>query len=428
MSPLLIALALVQAASPQAKSLLDQKGMTYTGRNGYEEYLMAADVINGGGFGTYFNMCSAYSHRAWEVPEPDTAGGSTKTAAPAGQPSELFQRLLKMTPLEVKRETVAKFGKALELIAAGNRKTVTINNEGWDTMSTFPELAKFKDLVKLASIKADVCVADGDTGSAVSVWRDALEFGDRIGRGGTMIHSLVAIATRSIVLASVEKHMGALSVRDWPRLESQAKDLLKREPLLVPGIQGERSVWGNHSVMEIASAYLASDELEDSDRKDLEAMQKMRGSEAEAFLAEVKRISDARCASVLSLLKQAEAFWVNQPKEDCATLASRMATMLAPVFAQPLSAEAKSRTQLRLLRLHCLIEKYRHEWGELPETLEGFPADALRDPAANDVFQYAKRPGGYELASKGWKDVGRIHLRYVWPRSTGGPEGGPPPQ
>lgn len=427
MSPALIVLAVLSA--PQSKTLLEEKGMTYTGRNGYEDYLVGAEMLRDPDYSTYFTYCSAYSHRVYEEELPaDTQGGLAKGIGPTSPKTPLAVRLFKMTPLAVKREMISKYGKALEWMEAGNRKSIEIAIPELNPSSLFPELSQFKKMAQLAGIKADVLIADGNSGSATSAWRDCLDFADRIGRGGTMIHTLVAIADRSIVLASINTHLQSLALQDYVRLEDQAKQVVKQEPLLLSAMKGER-MHVNHLELNDIVPELQGSDLDNSEKKDWVAVRRMEGQTAKSFLREVRGVILARHEATEILLKQPESQWVGERRESDATLAERIASLATATFSQALSAEAKSRTQLRLLLLHCLIERYRHEWGELPTSLESFPAAVIRDPATNDVFQYAKRAGGYELASKGWGEVGRIHMRYVRPQSLGGgPESSPPPK
>ena len=105
-----------------------------------------------------------------------------------------------------------------------------------------------------------------------------------------------------------------------------------------------------------------------------------------------------------------------------------VAEALTPVDRHAIIAGLRSRTQLRLLRLHAKVIEYRWEHEQLPESLKAAVSDGTEiDPLSGEAFVF-ERPGvaSYRIYGKGMPGVGEIELRYRAPVRE--PEGTPPPR
>lgn len=71
----------------------------------------------------------------------------------------------------------------------------------------------------------------------------------------------------------------------------------------------------------------------------------------------------------------------------------------------------RTRTQLRLLKLHAEIQKFRWQHGRLPAQLGEVTSDPGEvDPLTGEAFSYQQQPHGYKLVSKGTRQTGEIDL------------------
>ena len=90
------------------------------------------------------------------------------------------------------------------------------------------------------------------------------------------------------------------------------------------------------------------------------------------------------------------------------------------------TALAKARLQLRLLRVHAQIIRYRWNTGALPANLDQCcSTDSRIDPFTREPLHFEPIEGGYRLYSLGVPDVGKVELKY---KSNGaGAKGAEPP-
>jgi hypothetical protein len=96
-----------------------------------------------------------------------------------------------------------------------------------------------------------------------------------------------------------------------------------------------------------------------------------------------------------------------------------------PVFSQVFQTALRSNTQLRLLRVHALIQSFRWNTGRLPVSLDELSEkQACLDPLVDAPFTYSVDGTDYVLFSKGVTGVGRIDLVYVRSKALdNGPDG-----
>lgn len=158
----------------------------------------------------------------------------------------------KLSPLEVRREAVQRFGRALDLVALGNAKPVFEPRTELNLTTSFPELAGFKQITKFAVLASSVYAADGRTDLATKTLLDQLTFGDNFGRG-VMISNLVGIAVSAIAIRAFEDLFPRMSLRDMDAVSVTVAGLLARRPSAIDTMAAE-AVFTSAAVREIASA------------------------------------------------------------------------------------------------------------------------------------------------------------------------------
>lgn len=381
------ALSLQETARP--RSVAQQIGLVRTGKNGYEEYVLAVDRLQ-------FH--------------------------PQAQALAEFKEAKAGTSLGRARKVSQAFADVLALVDQGNKKPVFDPRAKLDESSTFPEYTGFREIARVIGADAYAKLADGNSVAATDAVIRGFEFTDKVGRG-VLIANLVTFASRAIVMASLDGYTLQFSQRDAKRLAAYLDELLAREPMLASGIRAE-GMWGSNYLRRLAQPGTPADEL-----GLLNALYEEPDEWAKPFISKFNALTEPQkrdayrqaaadledtVRGVLKVILGPESDWGNAALEpEPNDVPSFIAVSLMPVFAQAISAEQKTRAQIRLLRLHLLITSFRWEHRRLPESLSQLQApEAVRDPLGGE-FQYEVRgESSYRLYSKGTKAIGEIDLLY----------------
>ena len=401
MTALLIAVTLAF----QNQGLLRRVVPEPKGRNGYEEYLMAGEILEA-------PFASVYAD--WTPGTASAAGDSPETSA-------LLRRLDTLPPLEVRREELSRFGKALDLVARGNAKGAFDPRVEIGPDSLFPEYSSFRRVTKLAVRAASVYAADGRTDRAVRLLLDELTFSDNIARG-TLIANLVGGAMQGIVFAAMDDLLPRLSRANAVAIERWVEGLLARPPAV-------RTVLSAEDRMTLASLRLVFENpkeagglfsgeevsMSSEERRMADEFAGMSKPVLEAVFRRLVSRLDARNRAVDRVLAGPERDWVAgvsaiaDTDADAKPLTVEDALMeaLAPSYMGFAAVAVRNRTQLRLLGLHAALLRYRWDTGRFPEKIEAI------DPLTGGPYLYERLPDGrMRLASKGVPQTGEIELRY----------------
>lgn len=135
-------LALVSVAhaqvNPPNQTLLQELQLPFTGKNGYEEYLMAADTTRTPAMRSFFR---------WRTYIEGGLLGNEPGAAPTTpRPADLRDPLSLLT---LRQASVTRIAPALDLIRRGNQKAVFSPHPEMKGELLFPELAEFRNLARL---------------------------------------------------------------------------------------------------------------------------------------------------------------------------------------------------------------------------------------------------------------------------------------
>ncbi|MBI5708193.1 MAG: hypothetical protein HZC36_14520 [Armatimonadetes bacterium] len=418
-----------------AESLFQKVFPKPTGRNGYEEFLRAADLAQT----NLFRMFAEYYARLeQEASGADLQGDDGKVLPrppipPNVRPDD--------TLLEVGRKWSAAFSAIPELIHVGCQKSPHDPRTDFNALTVFPELWQFRSIARFLRVVMYVHTSDGAPAKATTVLSDGLRFGDSIS-GPTVIHTLVGFAVQGIMLAQASETLSVLSERDCRTLVSVVEELLARPNAAARSVAGERRFLTN----------TLTETFKPGQAKPLQGLlgdeeiplfaQNLSSSQMLELKVKLTGRIERTYSAVAAALSKPESEWfkgedleqaLSDPPDvlaDVKTLddfADYLEGMLTPMFSQLQVTAARYRTQLRLLGLHSKIFAFRWHWKRLPVRLaEAVPQDQLVDPFSGQEFQYSTSASGFRLFSRGFKNTGEIELKYTRPASAGRDPADPP--
>ncbi|MBX7133973.1 MAG: hypothetical protein K1X67_14970 [Fimbriimonadaceae bacterium] len=436
MSVSLLVCAMAWLASPfvaQPESLLKKYIPRPTGANAYEEYLAAADLVRVPGLSTYEAFISLR--------------GRFSPTGMARNRGEEFPKLppglhVESTTLDARREILRRYGRVVDLIHVGNSKPAIPFRPTFDFDSPLDEVAPYRSIGRVLDSAAHVAFVDGNSNRATEVLLDSVFFSRAIG-GDTLIHYLVGTANCVVALARFEQNLTRLSERDTDRIIDAVEDSLKRTDPLIMAMEGEKKglMASAKQLTDPATYDLERDFGSELERRQHESflafVKTMSPAEREVAQGKIIERGSAAADRVIKVLKGPESQWCSIEDSPEAAAVVEVKTLdqfiasasehLQPVHKQVIFASVRMRTQLRLLRLHAKILRFKMEFERLPDNLaECCAAADLDDPLSGKPFQYeVKDPSQYRLYSMGVPGIGEIELRY---RRQSEPDPNLPPQ
>ncbi|HSI73507.1 MAG TPA: hypothetical protein VK934_10045, partial [Fimbriimonas sp.] len=243
----------------------------------------------------------------------------------------------------------------------------------------------------------------------------------------TLIANLVGVACQGIVLSSFSDNLDRFSEQDWRLLAQRVPEFLEPNPL-IEIVDGEAN-----------GALAALDMIINSKERAKEMGQILSDTSNDAFMTKLAEATPAQLQTLRrglvrnleewgkaakARLQQSEAHWSMPALPAPVTDEEKLFEIIMPSWDQVLATNARMRTQLRLLRLHALIQIYRWHWNALPDKLEQATTE-IADPFTGESFVYERQDSGYKLFSRGNALTGEIQLRYRR-AVTAGPQDEPP--
>ncbi len=406
-------IAAVAFGNPQDDGALFQKLFpSPSGKNGYEEYVMAVDYADRNLWNTY-DQWLAYLSRKEQ--EKKMQSDDDVPPVPPGVSPE-------MTDLDVRKIMDEKFSNAIHWISEGNRKGVTSPRREISVDTTFPEYAGFRLLARVDANKAHVEFADGRTSSAVKDLLEGLKFSQNF-FGTSRLSSLVSIGSQTIVFSEFENHLSQLSNGDAMDIDRSCKAMLSQPLALKDLLRMEYQAWINDldTIFEKPEILF----VDDKDKSFVNQIAHISPSERENIKPLIVSGLDARMGEEMRRFDGPETGWMlrDQSPDPVASKSDLSISNLALIVVNALqgkaiktqyaNAVAKGRIQLRLLRLHAQVIEYKWQHNKLPTKLEDFAKDhAGFDPIANEPFHYELKDGSYRIYSMGIPGLGRMELRY----------------
>ncbi len=372
--------AALGATTPQQQ--LDQNAPIFqrlfqnpTNNNGYEEFVLAADLIK-------------------NIDEID----------------------LLMQPgasLDFKRHVLAipACEKALNLVRNGLAKQVRSPHTSIDQNTVFPELSLFRKIARLLATEQYVDFADGRGDAAVESLRTGLTFGYRI-QYDTFIAGLVGIAVSSITTREFASHFDQLSIYQCDDVVAFARQLLAADTPAVALIEKEKSTSilmldkcrnQPQALLDLFAGSISS--FSPNDTASFDSL-KSRLSTQPASLNLI--IADAQ--SKVSALYDLAAASVKLPLSQRAPLTmdgsnTPVAAVVRLVTADPqkiLDKYTIDQVRVRLLAVHALIRRFQWDHGTLPGSLTELHAeDIIIDPFTGNTITYKRDGDRYTLSSAG---------------------------
>ena len=198
------------AANEKPKSVFQQLFPHPTGNNGYEDLILAGDLIRGNAAlngAMQFNTSLGLKRKALEDPDVKRALTLVHTA---------FVKPF-VSPRDPAKMTFA---------------------------SLFPDFAELRNLARLFSIVEYVALADGKTGEALDAMDDCLRMA-RLIPADSIISALVFVAVDAIAVNNIAVHKAQLSYRNSERLEALCEKWLRDTDSFASAFAAERNMLQN---------------------------------------------------------------------------------------------------------------------------------------------------------------------------------------
>jgi hypothetical protein len=410
-------------------SILSKLVPTPTGRNGYEEYLRAVDIVGTGGWSVYENWIN-YKQKSAGRKSPAFDDDENLPELPPGVSREMPELLIRKVADE-------RLGVAYDIVREGNEKKVYDPRLEYRYDTLVPELSRFRSLAKLGTNRAYLDFADGKTKQAVADLLEGLKFSSKI-HGISRICAIVANAVQTIDLGAFEEHLGQLSMGDCEQIEKACTAFIVAPPdvSLIFRYEREMARSSLDDVFEKSDAVLPSE-----DQRNFGAAFKGLGAgDRQQLRSMVEPALDQRWTEEEQRLNGPESRWLMQDNSEdrVAATSDTSVSNLALLFVEdvlPKSMQrqfarslSRSRIQLRLLRLHAKVLEYHWLYNRWPTNIEEFanPNTAF-DPFEGAAFHYERQVTGYRLYSLGVPGMGPIELKYKAVATSAPVAGSPPP-
>jgi hypothetical protein len=371
----LLALSLVLA--PQGRSLYDQVVTIPNANNGYEEYLRAADILNDKLARLYYGWRPGQS-------KPDSPG------------QEIATSLAGKNYLFVQGAMVERYGRALDLVRAGNAKAAWDPRKAEAIYLGFPQLDGFRGIVQLLCAEAYVRFAKGDSAGGTDDLLAGSTFDRAIGNDD-VVQYLVGYGFDQIIFGSLSKSLPCMSELDAQRLIAYVSERKEDEfmRLIRNDMKRELDRIGK-AIHDPEKEYLVGSDY--APRPSLRAfLGKLTPAQKAAAVSRVKAEVAVAGDLLLQRLQGPESQWfVKRPAQDIEPdprieSEDDLVRFLTREF-KPLDFSGtvlRWRTELRLLRLHGRVIAFRWRHDRLPRNLaEATGKDETADPVNGEEFVF----------------------------------------
>jgi hypothetical protein len=352
----------------------------YTGANGYEDLVMAGDLL--------------------------LANEALSEAEQSNATLKVMRKALEDPAVD----------KALQLVRAGLEKPIQSPRDPGklDENTLLPEYAEFRRLGRLLGIQEYVYLADGQVGRAIDTMRDGLRLGYVV-QGETLLSGLVGIAIDTIVLQRFADHFDQMSLRDCAHLTAVAQEWLKQPSRMEMVLTME-----HHTLENMLGAWKDDPERLRKLVKDLQPTDEPK-SDADLAAIELSRFVETNGPAIPAMLEQVRAIalsedraiiletrkppWQRKPlkkQQTRATMATRLYGMVSPSYGQALSRFDAETARIHLLGVNGAIHRFRWENNRLPTSLAELNLPVLTtDPFTGSPLIYKVTADRYELSSAG---------------------------
>jgi hypothetical protein len=380
--------ALIPAVSGDAQSTtaephipaFNQLFKQSTGLNGYEDLVMAGDIVYG-----------------------NPALDATQNSVSA-------------TSLSAMRRALASQDaqRALALIRSGLDKPITSPRTSFDYSTLLPEYSEFRALARLLMAEQYVLLADGQTDSAIKNLRDGLRLGQAARTEHLLISELVGIAIDRIVIGQIANHLNQLCEHDCDSLiklleewrsgavHSPVPSLLRERDTALQELERVRRDPGHMLTELFPDSMIADDPQAAANRAALLAA---NSATIEQTVDEAADLIKQQCDTMISSLQLPPWQRPEVKIPEGKSLGNRLFQMFVPNYDQVLSRFLLDDVNLQLLAVHTAIRRYRWQYDRLPDRLEQLRLDELAtDPFTGKPLIYQRNGENYTLFSAGAND------------------------
>ena len=368
----------------QDKSILSQLFPQPTGKNAYEDFVRAAELLK--------------TSVLW---------------AEAQQKNTLSSRRRALGDLPVRQ--------ARGLMDAAMLKPISPPPRELSFFTTFPEFSGFRDCARLLNTEMHVLFSEGRTAAALVSFSQGLRLGSAP-KSQVLIGGLVGIAIDAILLKRVMLHLEQLTPRDCDRIQVTLREHVERDKgSALASLSAEAKTF--EAAMELGRKNLAefleglfTEPTPDSEtgalpsaeevvayqrtRKQIDALKDNPAGQAR-ILDNVISANKARVQAELTYLAAPHSS-PTIPEGPKGELEQGIFDTLTPMYRSASNRFIQDRIQFQLLYCHAAIRKFKWEWEKLPESLEALKlAEWAFDPYTRQPFRYEKKGESYELFSVG---------------------------
>lgn len=368
----------------QPPSILSQLFPQPTGKNGFEDLVVAADLL---------------------------------------KRSSLYSAMELKPTLALRRQALADppVRQARALIDSAFNKPIFPPQRELNLSTTFPELAGFRSIARLLNHEMYVFFSEGRTTYALNNLNLGLKLG-RLPKGTILIGGLVGIAIDSILLSRVMLHLEQLSYRDCDRVLLLLRDHRAADQL--SALQSLDSEYQSYSTIlkEFEKDFKAAIEGfieeptpdDDGNPPDPAAVASYQRTKQQV---EAVAQNPAAQRRVLEAVRQAAGHELQRnkaylqdpsklpppaPPLPAGSLESALSDASMPNTLQVAERFINDRLNVQLLATHAAIRKFKWEQESLPDSLEALRLGELTiDPYSKQSLRYEKKGRSYELYSIG---------------------------
>jgi hypothetical protein len=344
----------------------------YTGLNGYEDLVVAGDLIS-------------RSEVARAAEESDAT---------------LKQMRAALEDPEVER--------ALGMLHSGLDKQIQSprDPDKLDEKTLLPEYAGFRALARVLAIEEYVVLADGRVSKAIEIMRDGLRLGYVI-QSETLISGLVGISIDAISLERLAHHYDQMSLKDciqviavaqeWLKLPSPTETVLMVENKCLHNMLGACRNDPERLRELMKSLEPKGPPTSDSDLAAIEVADYVNanGPGVQAMLDQALALADEETRKQISEVRQQP--WQRKPAqkfETRASMAHRFCGLLLPSYEIALNRFDTDRVKMHLLGTHAAIHRFRWENNRLPSSLADLKLPVMTtDPFTGKPLQYQVKSG-----------------------------------
>lgn len=264
-----------------------------------------------------------------------------------------------------------------------------------------PELAGFRDMVRIERALMDYELRHGRTQQAMERFDTVARFSQQIRNEGSLIHFLVGRAILTIVIEPVAQQLPRLDRTALGQVVNTCRRYERERVPLVGSVRVER-YWGLSTIKQLYEGRYHAAPSDESGLQDVAILMRMPFLRNAIYTSGVKEY-DRYMKQVIA--ESEKHHWQRKPipEPEARGLGGILVNILAPVFSQVAEHEAMEQTQMRLLGCAAAIRLHKLRTGRYPARLEELGlGEMIVDPFTGQPFRYKTDPRkGFLLYSVG---------------------------